>query len=135
MYQLANNTINSILFYKLIYMKKTIVILSLLSAGIFYGQEKDSLSLPSKEIQEVLLKAQRKKQYADKAVYSFDQDAIKSARHSKDLLVTLPELKHDLLSNKIASIKGGTVLFLINGIEASDAQLQSVQPENVVKVE
>lgn len=116
-------------------MKKTIVILSLLSAGIFYGQEKDSLSLPSKEIQEVLLKAQRKKQYADKAVYSFDQDAIKSARHSKDLLVTLPELKHDLLSNKIASIKGGTVLFLINGIEASDAQLQSVQPENVVKVE
>ena len=69
MYQLANNTINSILFYKLIYMKKTIVILSLLSAGIFYGQEKDSLSLPSKEIQEVLLKAQRKKQYADKAVY------------------------------------------------------------------
>ncbi len=50
MYQLANNTINSILFYKLIYMKKTIVILSLLSAGIFYGQEKDSLSLPSKEI-------------------------------------------------------------------------------------
>ena len=37
MYQLANNTINSILFYKLIYMKKTIVILSLLSAGIFYG--------------------------------------------------------------------------------------------------
>lgn len=68
-------------------------------------------------------------------MYSFDQDAIKSARHSKDLLVTLPELKHDPLSNKIASIKGGTVLFLINGIEASDAQLQSVQPENVVKVE
>ena len=33
------------------------------------------------------------------------------------------------------STKGGTSLFLINGIEASDMQIRSIQPANVVKVE
>jgi len=35
----------------------------------------------------------------------------------------------------LKSTKGGTSLFLINGIEASDMQIRSIQPANVVKVE
>ncbi|UWX60445.1 TonB-dependent receptor [Chryseobacterium oranimense] len=89
----------------------------------------------TKEIQEVILKSQRKKQFADKSVYTFDKEALEKARYAKDLLQTLPELQLDPVSNTIISTKGGTALFLINGIEATDLQIRSVAPSEVVKVE
>ncbi|QNS41649.1 outer membrane beta-barrel protein [Chryseobacterium manosquense] len=98
------------------------------------GQEvKDSIS--TKEIQEVLIKALRKKQFSDHANYTFDKEALEKARHSKDLLTTLPELQLDPISNTVTSIKGGRTLFLINGIEATDNQIKSIAPTNVVRVE
>ncbi|AZI20687.1 hypothetical protein [Chryseobacterium taklimakanense] len=60
---------------------------------------------------------------------------MEKARHSKDLLKTLPELQLDPISNTVTSIKGGKVLFLINGIEASDNQIKSIAPTNVLRVE
>ncbi|SIS83788.1 Outer membrane protein beta-barrel family protein [Chryseobacterium ureilyticum] len=89
----------------------------------------------TKEIQEVIVKTQRKKQFADKAVYTFDKEALERARYAKDLLQTLPELQLDLVGNTITSTKGGTILFLINGVEATDLQIRSVTPGEVVKVE
>lgn len=89
----------------------------------------------TKEIQEVIVKAQRKKQFADKAVYTFDKEALERARYAKDLLQTLPELQLDPVGNTITSTKGGTILFLINGVEATDLQIRSVTPGEVVKVE
>lgn len=96
-------------------------------------ERKDSIS--TMEIQEVLIKSQRKKQFSDHANYTFDKEALEKARHSKDLLTTLPELQLDPISNTITSIKGGKILFLINGIEASDNQIKSIAPTNVVRVE
>lgn len=95
--------------------------------------KKDSINL--KEIQEVIIKSQRKKQFSDHASYTFDKDALAKARHSKDLITSLPELQLDPVSNRVSSIKGSKVLFLINGIEASDMQFSAVAPENVVRVE
>lgn len=89
----------------------------------------------TKEIQEVIVKTQRKKQFADKAVYTFDKEALERARYAKDLLQTLPELQLDPVGNTITSTKGGTILFLINGVEATDLQIRSVTPGEVVKVE
>ena len=89
----------------------------------------------TKEIKEVIVKAQRKKQFADKAVYTFDKEALERARYAKDLLQTLPELQLDPVGNNITSTKGGTILFLINGVEATDLQIRSVTPGEVVKVE
>ena len=86
-------------------------------------------------VKERLIKAQRKKQFSDHANYTFDKEALEKARHSKDLLRTLPELQLDPISNTITSIKGGRILFLINGIEASDNQIKSIAPTNVVRVE
>lgn len=103
------------------------------SLGINAQEKKDSLS--TKDIQEVLIKAQRKKQFSDHANYTFDKEALEKARHSKDLLTTLPELQLDPISNTVTSIKGGKILFLINGIEASDNQIKSIAPTNVVRVE
>ncbi|MCT2562483.1 TonB-dependent receptor plug domain-containing protein [Chryseobacterium herbae] len=120
-------------------MKKVICSLLFLSGTLVFSQEnvkKDTISQSdTKEIQEVILKAQRKKQFADKAVYTFDKEALEKARYAKDLLKTLPELQLDPVSNTLKSIKGGTTLFLINGIEATDMQIRSVQPSEVIKVE
>lgn len=119
-------------------MKKTIYILCFLSSILMFSQEikNDSADTSeTKEIQEVILKSQRKKQFADKAVYTFDKEALEKARYAKDLLRTLPELQLDPVSNSITSTKGGTTLFLINGVEATDLQIRSVAPGEVVKVE
>jgi len=103
-----------------------------------FSQEKKNDTadaVATKEIQEVILKSQRKKQFADKAVYTFDKEALEKARYAKDLLRTLPELQLDPVANTITSTKGGTTLFLINGIEATDMQIRSVAPSEVLKVE
>ena len=81
-------------------------------------KKNDTIGLKTKEIQEVLIKSQKKKQFTDHANYTFDKDALEKARHSKDLLTTLPELQLDPISNTVTSIKGAKILFLINGIEA-----------------
>lgn len=119
-------------------MKKTIYTISLLCSAFMFSQEKKNDTadaVTAKEIQEVILKSQRKKQFADKAVYTFDKEALEKARYAKDLLRTLPELQLDPVANSITSTKGGTTLFLINGIEATDMQIRSVAPSEVLKVE
>lgn len=106
-----------------------------LTSFYFVGAQNKNDSISTKEIQEVLIKAQRKKQFSDHANYTFDKEALEKARHSKDLLTTLPELQLDPISNTVTSIKGGRTLFLINGIEATDNQIKSIAPTNVVRVE
>ncbi|WP_160136016.1 outer membrane beta-barrel protein [Chryseobacterium sp. c4a] len=119
-------------------MKKTIYTICMFCGIFVFSQEakNDTVSISdTKELQEVIVKAQRKKQFADKAVYTFDKEALERARYAKDLLRTLPELQLDPISNTITSTKGGTTLFLINGVEATDMQIRSVAPSEVVKVE
>ncbi|MBB6372137.1 TonB-dependent receptor plug domain-containing protein [Chryseobacterium shigense] len=120
-------------------MKKVLYPVFFLLGISVFSQEKmknDTIGKETaKEIQEVILKSQRKKQFADKSVYTFDKEALEKARYAKDLLQTLPELQLDPVSNTITSTKGGTTLFLINGIEATDMQIRSVPPSEVVKVE
>ncbi|MGR3855986.1 TonB-dependent receptor domain-containing protein [Chryseobacterium indologenes] len=119
-------------------MKKTIYTILFLCSAFMFSQEKKNDTADAgtpKEIQEVILKSQRKKQFADKAVYTFDKEALARARYAKDLLSTLPELQLNPVENTITSTKGGTTLFLINGIEATDMQIRSVAPGEVVKVE
>nr|WP_228404890.1 hypothetical protein [Chryseobacterium wanjuense] len=94
----------------------------------------DSVQL-TKDVQEVLIKAQRKKQFVDKAIYTFDDEALKKARYANDLLQTLPELQFDPISSSISSIKGGKFLLLINGVESTESQARGIRPENVIRVE
>ncbi|PWN70020.1 TonB-dependent receptor [Chryseobacterium phosphatilyticum] len=119
-------------------MEKTIYAIALLYGTLMFSQKKENDTvgvLQTNEIQEVIVKSQRKKQFADKAVYTFDKEALDRARYAKDLLRSLPELQLDPISNTLKSTKGGTTLFLINGIEATDLQVRSIAPGEVVKVE
>ncbi|WP_300673093.1 TonB-dependent receptor [Soonwooa sp.] len=119
-------------------MNKIFTFSSILLSSFFLAQEQhvpqDTIKQTA-EIQEVLIKAQRKKQYIDKSVYTFDEEALKKARYSNDLLRTLPELQFDPISSSITSIKGGSLLLLINGVEATELQARGIRPENVVRVE
>ncbi|MGV4414261.1 outer membrane beta-barrel protein [Chryseobacterium sp. T1] len=118
-------------------MKRTFTLAFAIFGLFVFAQEKtvsDTLS-QIKEIEQIIIKSQRKKQFADKSVYTFDEEALKKARYANDLLKTLPELQYDPISRNVVSIKGGTTLMLINGIEATDLQIRTIRPENVVRVE
>lgn len=118
-------------------MKKTFTLAFAISGLLVYAQENtvsDTLS-QIKEIEQIIIKSQRKKQFADKSVYTFDEEALKKARYANDLLKTLPELQYDPISRSIISIKGGSTLMLINGIEVTDLQIRTIRPENVIRVE
>ncbi|MRN17050.1 TonB-dependent receptor [Riemerella anatipestifer] len=117
-------------------MKRGVILILLHLPVLSFTQELKTDSVTkAKEIQEVIIKSQRKKQYNDHAAYTFDKAALEKANNAKDLLVTLPELVHDPINNSTKSIRGGKTLFLINGIEATEAQIRSVAPTNVVRVE
>ncbi|WP_346983919.1 TonB-dependent receptor [Chryseobacterium sp. POE27] len=121
-------------------MRKQIILALLLTSSFNFAQEIKSSTVQDsvqnvKDIQEVLIKAQRKKQFVDKAVYSFDEEALKKARYANDLLQTLPELQFDPISSSISSIKGGKFLLLINGVESTELQARGIRPANVVRVE
>lgn len=117
-------------------MKKLFITSNFLLGVLLFAQENNNDTIKNEiKIKEVLLKSQRKKIFADKSVYTFDKEALEKARYAKDLLNTLPELNIDPISNSIQSIKGGTTLVLINGIEATDLQIRSIKPQDVLRVE
>ena len=117
--------------------KRTLHTLAFLTSLQGFCQEntvKDSI--PNvKEIQEVIIKSQKRKVFSDHVSYSFDEKAIESARYAKDLVVSVPQLQLDPVSNNVSSIRGGKILILINGRESSNLQLQGIKPETVVRID
>ena len=117
--------------------KRTLRALAFLASLQGFCQEntvKDSI--PNvKEIQEVIIKSQKRKVFSDHVSYSFDEKAIKSARYAKDLVVSVSQLQLDPVSNNVSSIRGGKILILINGRESSNLQLQGIKPETVVRID
>ena len=117
--------------------KRTLHTLAFLTSLQGFCQEntvKDSI--PNvKEIQEVIIKSQKRKVFSDHVSYSFDEKAIKSARYAKDLVVSVSQLQLDPVSNNVSSIRGGKILILINERESSNLQLQGIKPETVVRID
>lgn len=86
-------------------------------------------------LSEVVVEGSRTTQYVDKTVRTFTQKEIKSARYSKDLMETLPQLTTDAQSGKLKDIRGGSMQVLINGVRATDNELKLLPPNKVLKVE
>ena len=83
--------------------KRTLHALAFLASLQGFCQEntvKDSIS-NVKEIQEVIIKSQKRKVFSDHVSYSFDEKAIESARYTKDLVVSVPQLQLDPVSNNV----------------------------------
>lgn len=84
---------------------------------------------------DVVVTSSRMRQKTDHQIISFDKEQIKSARYAKDLLLNVPNLREDPMTGLIATLNGGGILILINGVKASDAQLKMIPPEKVLRVE
>ena len=86
-------------------------------------------------LNEVIVKAQRKTQYTDKTSFTFEKKAVEQARYAKDLLRSLPNLHLNPVTNQIATLKRGTLLVLVNGVEATDLQIRGIAPQNVARID
>lgn len=86
-------------------------------------------------LNEVVIKANRKNNYADKSVYTFSKEQIKNARYTNDLLSEIGGLSVDMTNNKISKMGGGSVKILINGVNATDNDLKSIPADKVIKIE
>lgn len=97
---------------------------------------RDYILMPdTKSLSEVTVQGQMRRQYIDKASYSFTTQDVKSARYSKDLLEKIPELTIDAQSQNIKTLKGGSLLILINGVTATDNDLKLLPADKVLRVE
>ena len=73
--------------------------------------------------------------YVDKSVYTFTGEQIGQARHVRDLLEYVENLRIDPVSNKIQRMDGGSVKILLNGVSASDIDLKGIPAHKIVRVE
>lgn len=93
------------------------------------------LSEEHTKLGEVVVTASRTQQYSDHRVLRFTREQIAQATYAKDLLATLPDLRIDPKSGQLATLQGGALLILINGVKATDAQLKMLPPDKVLRVE
>ncbi|MDR0431092.1 MAG: outer membrane beta-barrel protein [Tannerellaceae bacterium] len=93
-----------------------------------------SLQPDVKQLNEVTVTAKTVRSGLDKTTYLISPEEIKSARYSKDLLEKIPDIKIDPVSQKLKSSRGALKI-LINGISATDADLQAIAPNKVLRVE
>lgn len=86
-------------------------------------------------VKTVNVKGHRKTEHVDHATYTFTAEQLKNARHGQDLVATLPGLHIDPLSGSVQSLSGKSVKILINGIEASDNDLKSLEGKQIRNVD
>lgn len=104
------------------------------SSGDFLKRD-FTLEQDAQMLSEVTVEGQLRHQYIDKASYTFTSKDVKSARYSKDLLLKLPELMIDAQSQNIKTLKGSSLLILINGVASTDNDLKLLPPDKVLRVE
>lgn len=92
--------------------------------------EQDQIAL-----NEVVVKGNRSSQSIDKTVFTFSTDEIKKAYEGRELVSTLPNLRINHIGNSLATVDGKSILILINGIKATDADLKLIAPDKILKVE
>ena len=86
-------------------------------------------------VKTVTVKGHRKTDHVDHSTYTFTEEQLKNARHTQDLIATLPGLHIDQQTGTIQSFTGKSVKILINGIEATDNDLKTLQCNNIRNVD
>ena len=71
----------------------------------------------------------------DRTTHFFTKEQVAQAREARDLVADIPGLFIDQQSNSIKTVGAKNVLVLINGVKASDYELQLISPDKVKKVD
>lgn len=114
-------------------MKRFIIISMLLSLTLSIKAQTDSLIT---EILNAAVISDGNMTYKiDRTTHFFTKEQMVQAREARDLVSGIPGLFIDQQSNSIKTVGAKNVLVLINGVKASDYELQLISPEKVKKVE
>lgn len=86
-------------------------------------------------LDEVVVTGSRVSHHIDKTVYTFTNEQMTKANEGRDLLLNLPNLHVDKVSNSLSTINGKSILILINGIHANDVDLKLIPAYKIKNVE
>ncbi|MDD4822700.1 MAG: TonB-dependent receptor [Bacteroidales bacterium] len=84
---------------------------------------------------DIFVDARRMEQNIDKLDITFSDEQKASAKEARDLMLSIPHLLIDKISNTLASSDGKPVLILINGIRSNDSELKLIPANKVKRVE
>lgn len=93
------------------------------------------LNEQSKKLNEVVVVASKVSQDIDKEVYTITKSDLKNAIHSIDLLSKISQLSYDKKTQKLKSLRGGSVKILINGANSTEQELLSINAEDIKSIE
>lgn len=94
-----------------------------------------SMHPDSYTVKGVTVKGHHKVDYVDHSVFTFTEEQIKNSQQSQELLATLPGLRIDPMTNKVSTFSGKSIKILINGVEATDNDLKSIEADKIKNVE
>ncbi len=88
------------------------------------------------QLGKVEVKGKLRIDHGDHATYTFSDEQIRNARHSQDLLGSLPGIYTDPMTGKTSSMTGKTIKILINNVPmTSENDLKVIAANKIKKVE
>jgi hypothetical protein len=85
------------------------------------------------QLKKVVVKGCLRTEQGDHANYTFNDEQVKNARHSQDLLAMLPGIYTDPMSGKTASMTGKSIKILINNVPMTSENDLKLLPSNKIK--
>ena len=114
-------------------MKRILTIFMLLSLTFSMGAQTDSLI--TRMLDAAVINDGNISYKIDRTTHFFTKEQKAQAREARDLISGIPGLFIDQQSNSIKTTGAKNVLVLINGVKASDYELQLISPDKVRKVD
>lgn len=114
-------------------MKRFIIISMLLSLTFSMVAQTDSLI--TEMLNAAVISDGNMTYKIDRTTHFFTKEQVAQAREARELVSGIPGLFIDQQSNSIKTIGAKNVLVLINGVKASDYELQLISPDKVKKVD
>ena len=88
------------------------------------------------QLKKVVVKGNLRTDCGDHAIYTFNEEQIKNARHTQDLITNIPGIITDPVTGKTRSIVNKKMKILINDVAmTSDNELKSIPAEKIKNVE
>lgn len=94
-----------------------------------------SMKSVSESLNEVVVNADLIKVFGNKSSVQFSLSEKAKAVSGLELVSNVPQLFLNSLNNKIQTVKGGSVLILLDGLKVNEQDLMGVRPEDVLKAE
>ena len=94
-------------------------------------------SIPTHMLEEVIVKAAPAINKTDGKVIRPNKEMLQTATDGIDLLrkLQLSGITVNTLTNSVDAVGGGDVIFCINGVESTSAQIMSIPPRDILRVE